>query len=556
MLGQIPIIVLNMNTKRENGRKAQLSNIKAGKAVSDIVRSTLGPKSMLKMIMDPLGGIVMTNDGNAILREIDVAHPAAKSMIELSRAQDEEVGDGTTSVIILAGEMLAVSEQFFTKEIHPSVVVTGYYKALEDALKFSENLAIPVDINNKEEVQDIVKSCLGTKFASKWGNLISDLALKAVNTVYNKDSHVFDCDIKKFARVEKIPGGLLEDCEVLDGVMINKYMVHPQMRAKIENPRIILLDCPLEYKKGESQTDVEFTKETDFAKTLEEERKEVKALCDNIIKLKPDVVITEKGVSDLAAHYLQKANISCIRRVKKTDNNRLAKVTGATIVNRPEELIENDVGTRCGLFEMKKIGDEYWTYFIKCKDPKACTIALRGASKDVLNEMERNLQDAMCVGRNILYEPKLVPGGGAFELELSYLLLEKSKEIEGITQMPYSAAARALEAIPRTLAQNCGADVVRLLTDLRAKHASKDDPNKQFYGIDGNTGKVANMKDIKVFDTLAVRKQTLKTAIESSCMLLRIDDIVSGIKKKEKPSPSPQAQPEEQPETFGDARDG
>lgn len=556
MLGQVPIIVLNMNTKRENGRKAQLSNIKAGKAVSDIVRSTLGPKSMLKMLMDPLGGIVMTNDGNAILREIDVTHPAAKSMIELSRAQDEEVGDGTTSVIILAGEMLAVAEQFFTKEIHPSVIVAGYYKALEDALKIAEDLALPVDINNQDEVQDIVKSCLGTKFASKWGNLISDLALKAVNTVHNKESHVFDCDIKKYARVEKIPGGLLEDCQVLDGIMLNKYLVHPQMRTKIENPRIILLDCPLEYKKGESQTNVEFTKETDFAKTLDEERKEVKKLCDSIIKLKPDVVITEKGVSDLAAHYFHKANISCIRRLRKTDNNRLAKVTGATIVNRPEELVETDVGTKCGLFEMKKIGDEYWTYFTKCENPKACTIALRGASKDVLHEMERNLQDAMCVGRNILAEPKLVPGGGAFEMEISAQLLEKSKEIEGIMQMPYSAVARALEVIPRTLAQNCGADVVRLITDLRAKHANTEDPEKKFYGVDGNTGKIANMKEIKVFDTLAVRKQTLKTAIESSCMLLRIDDIVSGIKKKEQPKPAPQAAPQEQPETFGDARDG
>ena len=302
-------------------------------------------------------------------------------MIELARAQDEEVGDGTTSVIILAGEMLAVAEQFFTKEIHPSVVVNGYYKALEDALKIAETLAMPVDINNQAEVQDIVKSCLGTKFASKWGNLISDLALKAVSIVHNKESHVFDCDIKKFARVEKIPGGLLEDCQVLDGIMLNKYLIHPQMRTKIEKPRIILLDCGLEYKKGESQTNVEFTKETDFAKTLDEERKEVKAFCDHIIKLKPDVVVTEKGVSDLAAHYLHKANISCIRRLRKTDNNRLAKVSGATIVNRPEELQDSDIGTKCGLFEMKKIGDEYWCYFIKCQDPKACTICLRGVSK-------------------------------------------------------------------------------------------------------------------------------------------------------------------------------
>lgn len=555
MLGQVPIIVLNVATQRESGRKAQLSNIKAGKAVADIIRSTLGPKSMLKMLMDPFGGIVMTNDGNAILREIDVVHPAARSMIELSRAQDEEVGDGTTSVIILAGEMLAVSEQFFVKEIHPSVVVSGYYKALEDALNIAESMAISVNLDNKEEVTDIVNCCLGTKFASKWDNLISDLALKAVNTVYNKDSHVFDCDIKKYAKVEKIPGGLLQECKVLDGVMLNKDLIHPQMRRRIENPRVLLIDSPLEYKKGESQTNVEFSKETDFTKTLEEERKEVKFLCDNIIRLKPDVVCTEKGVSDLAAHYLQKAGISCIRRIRKTDNNRLAKVTGATIGNRPEELQESDIGTKCGLFEISKIGDEYWAYFVKCQNPKACTIVLRGASKDVLHEMERNLQDAMCVGRNILAEPKLVPGGGAFEMEISAQLMEKSKSVEGIIQLPYQAVAKALEVIPRTLAENCGANVVKLITDLRAKHNNTEDKEKMYYGINGNTGKIENMKNIKVLDTLAVRKQTLKTAIESACMILRIDDIVSGLKKKEKKKEEA-PMPDQDQETFGDSRDG
>ncbi len=556
MLGQVPIIVLNVNTKRETGRKAQLSNIQAGKAVSDIVRSTLGPKAMLKMLLDPLGGIVMTNDGNAILREIDVVHPAAKSMIELSRAQDEEVGDGTTSVIILAGEMLNVSEEFFKKEIHPSVVVSGYYKALEDALKIADSMAKVVDIKNQEEVSTIVKCCLATKFASKWDNLISDLALKAVNIVHNKDSKVFDCDIKKYAKVEKIPGGLLSECEVLDGVMFNKDIIHPQMRRKVENPRVILLDCPLEYKKGESQTNVEFTKDTDFTATLEEERKEVKALCDQLIALKPDVVVTEKGASDLAAHYLQKANVSVIRRLRKTDNNRLAKVTGAVIVNRPEELQESDVGTKCGLFEIKKIGDEYYSYFVKCKEPKACSILLRGASKDVLHEMNRNLDDAMAVARNILHEPKLVPGGGAFEMEIAAQLKEKAKSIEGLVQLPYLAVAKALEVIPRTLAQNCGADVMRILTDLRNKHENQEDKEKVFYGIDGNEGKVANMKELNIWDTLVVKKQTLKTSIESACLILRIDDIVSGLKKDEKKKAAPQAQEEPDQETFGDARDG
>jgi len=452
--------------------------------------------------------------------------------------------------------MLNVSEEFFKKEIHPSVVVSGYYKALEDALKIADSMAKVVDIKNQEEVSTIVKCCLATKFASKWDNLISDLALKAVNIVHNKDSKVFDCDIKKYAKVEKIPGGLLSECEVLDGVMFNKDIIHPQMRRKVENPRVILLDCPLEYKKGESQTNVEFTKDTDFTATLEEERKEVKALCDQLIALKPDVVVTEKGASDLAAHYLQKANVSVIRRLRKTDNNRLAKVTGAVIVNRPEELQESDVGTKCGLFEIKKIGDEYYSYFVKCKEPKACSILLRGASKDVLHEMNRNLDDAMAVARNILHEPKLVPGGGAFEMEIAAQLKEKAKSIEGLVQLPYLAVAKALEVIPRTLAQNCGADVMRILTDLRNKHENQEDKEKVFYGIDGNEGKVANMKELNIWDTLVVKKQTLKTSIESACLILRIDDIVSGLKKDEKKKAAPQAQEEPDQETFGDARDG
>jgi T-complex protein 1 subunit gamma len=440
MYNQTPIIVLNMNTKRETGRTAQLSNIRAGKAVADIVRTTLGPKSMLKMLMDPMGGIVMTNDGNAILREIDVVHPAAKSMIELARAQDEEVGDGTTSVTVLAGEILSVSEPLIAKEIHPTVIVNAYYKALDDAIKIAEEIATPINIDDEAELTNIIKCCLATKFASKWDNLISDLALKAVKTVHNKSNHIFDCDIKKYAKVEKIPGGSLSECEVLNGIIINKDLVHPQMRRRIENPKILLLDSPLEYKKGESMLNEEMSKETDFKDILEQERKEMRIVCDYILKFKPDVVVTEKGVSDFAAHYLYKGGCSVIRRLRKTDNNRLAKVSGATIVNRTEEIQESDMGTRCGLFEIKKIGDEYFSYFVNCTDNKACSILLRGASKDVLNEMERNLQDAMCVGRNILAESKLVPGGGAFEMELSARLLEKSNTVEGLLQWPYQAS--------------------------------------------------------------------------------------------------------------------
>jgi T-complex protein 1 subunit gamma len=475
---------------------------------------------MLKMLMDPVGGIVMTNDGNAILREIDVVHPAAKSMIELARSQDEEVGDGTTSVIILAGEMLSIAEPFLVKEFHPTLLVNAYYRALEDSLKIAEDIATPIDLDSDKDLSTIIKCCLGTKFSSKWDNLISDLALKAVKIVNNRNSPVFYCDIKKFAKVEKVPGATLQDCCVLNGIMLNKDLVHPQMRRRIEKPRILLMDSNLEYKKGESQLMEEMSKENNFSETLEQERKEIRLMCETILRWKPDILVTEKGVSDLAAHYLQKGNCSVIRRLRKTDNNRLAKVCGATIVNRPEEIQESDIGTKCGLFEVRKLGDEYFSYFLECENPKACTILLRGASKDVLNEMERNLTDALNVGRNMFANPKLVPGGGAFEMEVSSRLLEKSKNVEGLLQLPYQAVASALEVIPRTLSQNCGAEVVRVITDLRAKHADTSDENHIYYGINGVTGRVDNMKNLNIWDTLSVKKQTLKTAVEVKYNLL------------------------------------
>jgi len=310
------------------------------------------------------------------------------------------------------------------------------------------------------------------------------------------------------------------------------------MRRRIENPRIILLDCPLEYKKGESQTTFDITNDTDFTALLKQEEDYVQRICNDIIKFKPDLVITEKGVSDLAQHFFVKHNITAIRRVRMTDNNRIARVSGATIVNRTEEIQESDVGTECGLFEIKKIGDEYFTFLTECKSPKACTILLRGASKDVLNEVERNLHDAMGVARNIVQDPRLVPGGGAIEMAVSQALVEKSKLIEGVEQWPYRAVANALEVIPRTLIQNCGASVIRQLTELRAKHARAPQENRS-WGIDGNKGVLVDMKSLDIWEPYAVKAQTFKTAIEAACILLRVDDVVSGISKKKESSHGP-----------------
>ncbi|CAM6099483.1 unnamed protein product [Calypogeia fissa] len=527
-----PVLVLNDSTKRESGSKVHHANIQASKAVADIIRTTLGPRSMLKMLLDASGGIVLTNDGNAILRELDVAHPAAKTMIELSRTQDEEVGDGTTSVIILAGEFLHVAEQFLDQGFHPTVVCRAYNSALEHAIAALDEVAFKIDTDDKQMMLNIVQSCIGTKFTSRFGTLIADLAITSVKMIaVDLGSGLREVDIKKYIKIEKLPGGQLEDSVVLDGVMFNKDVVAPgKMRRRIKNPRILLLDCPLEYKKGENMTNAELMKEEDWATLLKMEEEYIQKVCAHIIAFKPDLVITEKGLSDLAMHFLSKAGISAIRRLRKTDNNRIARATGATIVNRTDEIQESDIGTGAGLFEVKKVGDEYFTFITGCKNPKACTILLRGPSKDLLNEVERNLHDAMGVARNVIKDSKLVPGGGASEMAVSTILKQKGSTIDSVEQWPYQAAAKAFEVIPRTLAQNCGVSVIRTMTALQAKHATGENRN---IGIDGNTGVVSDMKELGVWDSYGVKVQTFKTAIEAASMLLRIDDILSGLKKKQ-----------------------
>lgn len=534
--GMPQVMVMNKNTKREHGRSVQLKNVNAAKTIADTIRTCLGPRSMYKMLLDPMGGIVTTNDGNCILREIMVQDPAAKSMIETARSQDEEVGDGTTSVIILAGEFMQCAKQFLEENMHPTVIIAAYRQAMEKMIYVLEHeLAEPVDINDHAAIAKIVKSTLGTKFLAEYMDLAVEMAIKAVQTVTIKDEKqsIQEIDIKRYAKVEKIPGGAIEDSRVLNGVMINKDITHSKMRRRIENPRVLLLDCPLEYTKGESQTDIEMSNTTDFSRLLQLEEEHIQKICAEVIAIKPDVVITEKGVSDLAQHYFMKANITAIRRVRKTDNNRIGRVCGAQICSRTDELTEKVLGTECGLFEIRKIGDEYFSFFEECKDPTACTILLRGASKDILMEVERNLQDAMLACRSIALNPALLPGGGATEMAVSKALRDEAKNIKGIEQFPYKALANALEVIPRTLVQNCGASVIRQMTALRAKHAKWDGKGRCPWGINGQTGELTEMDELEIYDPLAVKLQSYKTAVETAVLLLRIDDIISGTRKAE-----------------------
>ena len=420
----------------------------------------------------------------------------------------------TNTDISTAGEILAQSVLQLERNIHPVVIIAAFKHALADALNIIEEISLPVDINNNQAMYDLIASSIGTKFVSRWSKLMCNLALQAVRTVsHDVGGGKKEVDIKRYARVEKIPGGEIEDSKVLDGVMLNKDITHPKMRRRIENPRIILLDCPLEYKKGESQTNIEISKEEDWNRILQIEEEQVKHMCDAILALKPDLVITEKGVSDLAQHFLVKNNVTALRRVRKTDNNRIARATGATIVNRVDDLQESDVGTHCGLFEIEKIGDEYFTFIRKCKIPKACTILLRGPSKDILNEIERNLQDAMAVARNVMFHPRLSPGGGATEMAVSVRLAQMAKAVDGVQQWPYRAIGEAMAIIPRTLVQNSGSSkILPALSELAAKHAE----GNHTWGIDGDTGKVVDMRKYGVWEPEAVKLQSVKTAVEVS----------------------------------------
>lgn len=364
------------------------------------------------------------------------------------------------------------------------------------------------------------------------------LALRAVRTVTHDaggPGGKKEVDIKRYARVEKIPGGQIEDSKVLDGVMLNKDITHPRMRRRISNPRVILLDCTLEYKKGESQTNIEISQEEDWNRVLQIEEEQVRHMCDAILAQKPDLVITEKGCSDLAQHFFVKNNVTALRRVRKTDNNRIARATGATIVNRVEDIQASDVGTGCGLFEIDKLGDEYFSFLTQCKDPKACTILLRGPSKDVLNEVERNLHDAMGVARNVMFHPRLSPGGGATEMAVAVGLGRKARSVEGVAQWPYRAVAEAMEVIPRTLIENAGASPIRVLTLLRAKHS--DSEGGSSWGVDGDKGTVVDMKEYGVWEPEEVKVQSLKTAVESACLLLRVDDICGAKSQKQAGGP-------------------
>ncbi|GIQ84318.1 T-complex protein 1, gamma subunit [Kipferlia bialata] len=533
-----PVVVVNQKQMREKGAIARMNNIKASTNVAEIIRSTLGPQSMLKMVLDPMGGLVLTNDGNAILREIDVSHPASKAVVELARSQDEQVGDGTTSAVVFAGEVMGLAAPLLDRNIHPITITHGYYQALEDAVKAAKTLSRPLDINNEEEMLSVIRASLGTKYVSRWSDLMTKLALKAVSVIGHhlrgegegESAIQTSTDMRARARIEKIPGGTVEECEVLSGVMINKDVLHPEMPQKIENPRVVCLDFSFKYEKANSQLNVEMNEVADYESLLTLEEDYLRAQVAHVMRVKPDVVVTEKACVPFAQHLFVKEGVAVLRRVRKSGNNRVALVTGATVLHRPEDIEEHHVGTGAGLFEVRKIGDETFSFIHHAENPRACTVLLRGAAKDVLNEIERNLLDAMSVARNVLAAPAVVPGGGAFEMALAAKLEVTGRKLEGQEQTAYLAIAKALEVIPRTLLQNCGANVIRRITELRALHHKE---GNDAMGVNGVTGQLCDTWEAGIWDPLSTKVQIVKSAIDSACMILRCDDLIKARAKKD-----------------------
>lgn len=493
----------------------QKASAYAAKTLSSIIKTCLGPRAMQKMVLTKINSIELTNDGNSILREMDVSHPSARCLIELSQTQDDECGDGTTSVIILAAEIMNKIVGLLDTN-HPIRVCEAMRKARNICIDRLEAIAIEA---REDELLQIISSCVATKLCSILKVPIPELALKAAQMVRTNrvGERGADIDIKTDIKIEKVLGAF-EECEVLDGVLLEKEIVHSQMRRRIENPRILLIDTSLEYKKGESVTNLEFSKDSDFSRALQIEEEQVRGMCAKILELKPDVVITEKGISDLALSILFENNVTAIRRIKKSESIRIAKATGATAMNRLEDLEPRHLGT-AGLFENIKIHNFHYCRISGCPSPRAVSVVLRGPSKDLLTELERNFMDAIKVARNVLRSPLLVPGGGAAEMSMA-------RALRGAGESPLerevcTACSEALRVIPSIISSNSGAGNT-LDTLNRLESMQEDDP---YLGINGISGEVQSMRDL-VMEPIVVKTQCVKSCFEAVTQLLRVDGII------------------------------
>ncbi len=532
-LGGQPILILKEGSSRTRGRDAQGMNITAAKAVASAVRTTLGPKGMDKMLVDTIGDVVITNDGVTILKEMDIEHPAAKMMVEIAKTQDDEVGDGTTTAVVIAGELLKRAEDLLEQDVHPTVIAHGYRQAAEKAQEILQNIAVTIKPKDTAMLKKIAETAMTGKGAEGSRDKICDLVVKAVTMVADEDGTVD----KDYIKVEKKVGGSIDDCEIIEGVVIDKERVHPGMPKKVTNAKILLLNAPVEFKKTEVDAEINITSPDQLQAFLDEEERMIKSIVDKIVASGANVLFCQKGIDDIAQHYLAKAGILAIRRVKKSDMEKLVRATGGSMVSSIDAIAREELGN-AGLVEERKVSGEEMIFVEECKNPKAVTIMVRGGTEHVVDELERAIEDALRVVSVVYEDKKLVAGGGAPEIELSLRLREYAATVGGRAQLAIEAFANALEIIPRTLAENAGLDPIDMLVELRAAH----EKGKKTYGLNVFEGKAEDMLKSGVIEPLRVKTQAIASAAEAATMILRIDDVIAA-SKSAPPAGGPQGGP-------------
>ncbi|MBU1597210.1 MAG: TCP-1/cpn60 chaperonin family protein [Nanoarchaeota archaeon] len=517
-----PIFILPENTSRTTGKDAQRMNIMAAKLVAETVRTTLGPKGMDKMIVDGAGDVIVTNDGVTILEEMNIEHPSAKMIVEIAKTQEDEVGDGTTTAVVLAGEFLKKAEFLLDQEIHPTVIAKGYRMAAEKAKEILNEIAEDVKDTDDDVLKNIAITAMTGKGAESSKDLLADLAVKGVKRIINKDKNGNVMD-KNDIKIEKKVGAGVDESILIDGIVLDKERVHSGMPKKVENAKIALIDSAVEVKNTEIEAKISITDPEKMQAFLDMEENMLRKMVDRVISSGANVLFCQKGVDDMAQHFLAKKGVFTCRRISKSDLEKLAKATGANIVTDLNELSAKDLG-KAGVVEEVKVGDESMTYVMNCKNPKAVTLLVRGSTEHVVDEVKRAVEDAIGDIIASLKNHKAVGGAGAPEMELSKQLLKYSESLSGREQLAVKAFAEAMEIIPRTLAENAGLDPIDVLTELRAAH----DKNQKWAGINVFTGKVVDAWKLGVIEPLKIKTQAVSSAAEVAVMILRIDDVISG----------------------------
>ncbi len=529
--GGVPVIVLKEGSNRSRGREAQHANITAVKIVAESVRSALGPKGMDKMLVSSFGDVTITSDGRTILDEMEIEHPAAKMLVEVAKTQDKEAGDGTTSAVIIAGELLNKAEELIDKNIHPTIIIDGYKKAASKALKTLEKIAIPVNLKKTEYLKKAAITSMASKTVSEQKEFLAEIAVKAMLSVAVKEGQKFKVDVEDI-KVEKKTGESLKDTSLVNGIILDKEIVHSGMAKKVVKAKIALIDTALEVKKTEIDAKINIETPEQINAFLNQEESIIRGMTDKIVESGAKVVICQKGIDDMAQHFLSKKGIIAIRRAKKSDMEKLAKATGATIVTNLSTITSKDLGF-AALVEERKIGEDKMTFIEGCKNPKSVTILIRGGTQRLTAEAERSLHDALSVIKDILEEPKILAGGSAPELEMASVLKKYAETLPGREQIAVRIFAEALEAITITLTENAGLNPIDILSELRSRH----EKGEKWAGIEVMSGKVQDMSKMGVFEPLAVKKQIIKSSTEAASLILKIDDILAASKMKAPPMP-------------------